>query len=974
MIKKTLIIGLVFSFVPAVFAQYKTISHIDSNGFTYEQVENDPSNARVYTLKNGLKVYLAQNKDKPSIQTYIPVRTGSNNDPSDNTGLAHYLEHMLFKGTSNLGTINWEQEQILLQSISDLYEQHKQESDVVVKAQIYKKIDSLSKVASSFTVANEYDKAVSMIGATGTNAHTWFEETVYQNTIPSNELEKFLIVEKERFSELVLRLFHTELEAVYEEFNRSQDNDGFQVNTKMLGMLFPSSNYGQQSTIGTSEHLKNPSMIAIKNYYDTYYVANNMAVVLVGDLEFEPTISLVNKYMGQLKSGPQPKEYVAKEVTLTKAQVAEVFSPQSERVQIGYRLDGAKSQDALYLNLIDMLLSNGTAGLIDLDINQKQKALYGASQAMIMKDYSVHFLAGAPNEGQTIEQVETLLLDQINKIKKGDFEPWLLQAVVNEVKKYKMQGLESNSAMSSQMYEAFIQGRTWQEVVSELNQLEKITKEDIITFANTKYKDNYAVVYKRQGENKDLVRVENPGITPIDLNRESASKFIEDFQKIEVTPIKPVFVDFQNDIKKEIIGKNKSSMYSIQNTTNDLASLAYIVPIGTDNDKKLELAIDYMNYLGTDKYSAEDIKKEFYRLGVNYNIRTGTDRSFVTISGLTENIIEGIKLVEHLTRNAVVDKQAYANLVDQLLKVRKDNKTSKSGIAYALNAYAKSAGEKNRFNDVLSEQQLLAIEPQELVDLVRDIFNYNQDVFYYGNQYEGTKKAVEKFHDLGKNKVIAKPTLYNEPASRGEVYFAPYDMVQAEITFTAREALFDKNLISDALLFNNYFGSGMASVVFQEIRESQSLAYSAYANYSRASKKDRHNYLVAYVGTQSNKLGQAVGAMLELMNNMPVSKNQFAAAKSATMKNLAAQRYTKAQIFYYWLQLQDLGIDHDINKEIYNEINSMDISTLEKFFNQHIKAKTYNVGLLGKKDNIDWESIRNLGPVKETSLEQIFGY
>jgi predicted Zn-dependent peptidase len=971
---KHLILGFIFSLSGILHAQYKTITQKDSNGFTYEYVENDPAKARIYTLSNGLKVYLAQNHDEPRIQTYIPVRTGSNNDPEDNTGLAHYLEHMLFKGTSKLGTVDWETEKALLKQISDLYEQHKRETDPEKKKAIYHKIDEISKTASQYAVANEYDKSVASIGAEGTNAHTWFDETVYKNVIPSNELEKFLVIESERFSELVLRLFHTELEAVYEEFNRGQDNDYWASHEAMMKLLFPTTHYGTQTTIGTSEHLKNPSMEAIHNYFDQYYVPNNMAVVLVGDLEFEPTIKLVNAYFGSMKKGIQPKEYIAAEKPLTKVQTVDIFSPQSERIEIGYRLGGSKTKDALYLSLIDMLLSNGQAGLIDLDINQKQKTLYAASSPMIMKDYSVHQLTGMPNEGQTLEEVRDILLAEIEKVKKGEFDDWILQAVINDFRKKSMEALESNDAMATEMYNAFIQGRMWEDVVADLDRMSKITKQEIVEFANQNYGDNYVIVYKKQGENKDLIRVENPGITPVDLNRDSESEFYKRLSQINVAEIEAEFVDFDKAMKHQKIGKQKTNLFSIVNTTNDLATVTYITPIGSDHDKKLSLAIGYLEYLGTDKYSAEDIQKEFYKLGIEYALITGTDKTYVTLKGLKENIPQGIKLLEHLVTNAKADQEAYNNLVDQILKSRSDAKSSKGGIQRALNSYIISNGELSRFKDILSERELKSIKPVELVSLVHSFFDYNQDVFYYGNDLENTEKAIVENHNLGKSKKIPAAKIYPEPETDGTLYFAPYDMVQAEITYRGREKKFDKDLLATSSVFNNYFGGGMASVVFQEIRESKSLAYSAYAYYTNAGKADKHNYLMAYVGTQANKLPQAVDAMMELMNNMPQVENQFENAKNSVLKSIASQRYTKAQIFYYWLSLQERGLNYDINKDIYSKTKNMKMADLVDFFNTHVKGKSFNVGLLGKKENLDWEAVKKFGKIKEVTLEDLFGY
>jgi zinc protease len=321
---------------------YKVQSHTDPNGYNYETVSNDPTGLRLYTLDNGLKVYLSQNRDEPTVQTFIPVRAGSNYDPKDNTGLAHYLEHMVFKGTDQIATLNWEAEEKLIAQISDLYEMHKAETDADKKLAIYRKIDSVSYVASQYAVANEYDKMVSLLGASGTNAHTWYEETVYKNKIPANELEKWALLESERFGKLVLRLFHTELEAVYEEFNRGQDSDSRKAHYAKMEALFPTHPYGQQTTLGTSDHLKNPSMVSINNYFDTYYVPNNMAVVLVGDIEFDSTIKLIDDTFGKFKFKEVNHPELPKEEPLNGIITREVFGPNNESITVSFRTGDVK--------------------------------------------------------------------------------------------------------------------------------------------------------------------------------------------------------------------------------------------------------------------------------------------------------------------------------------------------------------------------------------------------------------------------------------------------------------------------------------------------------------------------------------------------------------------------------------------------------------------------------------------------------
>ena len=191
----------------------------------YESVANDPMKSRIYTLDNGLKVYLSVNKDQPRIQTYIAVRVGGKNDPSTNTGLAHYLEHLMFKGTTQFGTSDYEKERPLLDEIEQLYEVYRTKTDPGERKAIYHQIDSLSYEASKYAIANEYDKLMAGIGSEGTNAYTSYDVTCYTEDIPSNEVENWAKIQSNRFKDMVIRGFHTELEAVYEEKNISLTDD-----------------------------------------------------------------------------------------------------------------------------------------------------------------------------------------------------------------------------------------------------------------------------------------------------------------------------------------------------------------------------------------------------------------------------------------------------------------------------------------------------------------------------------------------------------------------------------------------------------------------------------------------------------------------------------------------------------------------------------------------------------------------------
>ncbi|MBC7915911.1 MAG: insulinase family protein, partial [Pyrinomonadaceae bacterium] len=423
-------------------------------GYPYKYVSNDPTNSRFYTLKNGLTVILSPMPKQPRIQAYIAVKAGSKTDPATHTGLAHYLEHMLFKGTDKFGTLDWSKEKPLLDKIDALYEQYNTTKDDTKRKDIYKEIDRVSGEAAKFSIANEYDKLMTSLGAQGTNAFTSFEQTVYTEDIPTNAVDRFLEVQAERFRNPVLRIFHTELEAVYEEKNRTLDNDPRKVFETMFATLFPNS-YGRQSTIGTIEHLKNPSLKAIREYYKTYYVPNNMGFIMSGDFNPDVMIKKLDQKFKYMVSKPVPAYKFTPEKPISLPLAKEVWGPNPENIMIGYRFPGANTKDAQMLDLIGSILTNGKAGLFDLNLTKKQKLLSAAALNYNLKDYSTLLLQGNPVKGQSLDDVKALMLAEITKLKKGEFDNDLIISIVNNLKKSILEQNESYSTRASNLMDAF---------------------------------------------------------------------------------------------------------------------------------------------------------------------------------------------------------------------------------------------------------------------------------------------------------------------------------------------------------------------------------------------------------------------------------------------------------------------------------------------------------------------------------------
>ncbi|WP_255474266.1 M16 family metallopeptidase [Pontibacter qinzhouensis] len=944
--------------------------------YKYETVPNDPLNARIYTLENGLKVYLTDYEDAPRIQTYIAVRAGSKNDPANATGLAHYLEHMVFKGTTQLGTQNWEKEKAELDKIEALYEQHRNTTDAAVRKKIYHQIDSISGVAATFAVANEYDKILGAIGAKGTNAYTSVEQTVYTNDIPANQLERWVALEADRFGELVPRLFHTELEAVYEEKNRSLDNDGWKMYEALNSGLFPTHQYGTQTTIGTIEHLKNPSITEIKKYFDQYYVPNNMAVALSGDIDFDETIRIIDAHFGKLKNKPVPAFTVAQEKPIAQPVVKEVVGPSAESIAIGYRFPGMSSRDALVLSMISNILYNGQAGLIDLNLNQQQKVLQAYGYDNQMKDYSVFRLGGSPRQGQSLDEVKKLLLAQVEIVKQGKFEDWLIPAVVNDYKITLMQEYENNNNRADAFVTAFVNDMDWKTYVNRPEEFAKITKQDVMEVASKYLNDNYVLVYKRTDKNAEVAKVEKPTITPVPVNRDAQSAYYKAFMAADAPALSPVFVDYKTDIKEEKL-KNDIPLLYTQNKENGLFQLYYILDMGTNNDPKLGMAVNYLRYLGNDKFSAEELKKEFFKLGTSFNVSTSGDQVYVTLSGLDENFEEALALFENTLQNPKPDQEALKDMVDGVLKSRADAKLNKSVILnQALVNFAKY-GPKNPFTTNLTEKQLKAVKPQELVSIIKSIPTYEHRVLYYGpRETPAIVAALNTGHQVpAKLKAVPAEKVYAElEIKKPAVYWVDYNMVQAELLFLTKSLPYDKTMVPTARLYNEYFGGGMSSIVFQELRESKALAYSAYSAYSTATKKDRSNYNLSYIGTQADKLPEAMVGMQELLNNMPLADENFANAKASLRNSISSERITKSSILFDYERAKRLGLDYDIRRDVYESANSLTFSQLQEFQQKYIKGQPQAILVIGSKDRLNFKELAKYGQVKQLQLEEIFGY
>lgn len=946
-----------------------------AKSYNYTTVEGDPMRTRIYTLDNGLTVYMSVNKEKPRIMVSAAVRTGSRNDPAETTGLAHYLEHLMFKGTTHFGTSNLEAERPLLNEIKNLYEKYRKITNPAERKKVYHQIDSVSQLAAKYNIPNEYDKLMASIGAEGSNAYTSNDVTCYHEDIPANELDNWLKVQSDRFQNMVIRGFHTELEAVYEEYNIGLTSDSRKEWAALNKKLYPTHPYGTQTTIGTQEHLKNPSIVNIENYYHRYYVPNNIAICMSGDFNPDEAIALIDKYFGSWKKSEtlcrpeyQPQAEYASPVDTC------VIGLEAENVMLGWRAKGDADYQSDTLEVIAEILANGNAGIMELNLEQKMKLTSASAFYDGMCDYGQFDLEGVPVQGQSLEDVRGLLLSQIDSLKQGKFSDELLPAVINNMKLRFQASMLSNESRSQKYVYAYVNNENWKDNVNSINRKSGMTKAQIVDFANSFFKDNYVCVYKRQGNDSTIKKIEKPEITAIPTNNDKQSEFLREVSTTEVEPIQPQFLDFKKDLS---ITKTKTGLPVIykQNNTDGIFSLVYKFDFGACADNRYNIAASYLNYIGTDKKSSERIKQDFYNIACSYSMYVSDRNTYIILSGLNENMPKAVALLEDYLCNAKGNKESYDQFVKIILKKRADEKAEQEANFQALLAYAHN-GAYNDVRNQVSSADLQNGSPETYTDLLNNIFKYKHSVLYFGATPEKAfLKILTKAHPTSK-KFASAPVnkVYKaETTSKNEVWIAPYDAKNIYmVMYRCDNKLWQPENAPIIKLFNEYFGGGMNTIVFQELRESRGLAYHASASYRQPSVVDDPEWAYTLIISQNDKMPECVRVFNNILDTMPMNSAAFELAKQGIMKKLASSRTTRADVIDAYIAAQDRGIDYDINKLIYEKVPTLTLQDIANFEKSTMANKPYRYIIVGDENNLDVKFLEGIAPIKRFTTDEIF--
>ncbi len=938
----------------------------------HEPGSDDPMAVHIFRLDNGLSVYLTENHQTPRFYAEIIVRAGSKHDPAESTGLAHYLEHMLFKGTQHIGSLDYEKEKAHLDRITSLYEEHFRETDPEKRKAIYAEINKESQLAAAYAIPNEIDKLYKAMGGTGLNAHTWHEETVYRINLPANRLRHWAVIESERFRNAVFRLFQSELETVYEEKNRSMDNKDRIISYAVADLLYKKHPYGQQTTIGKVEHLKNPSLKNMYWFYNTYYVPNNMAIAISGDIRIDDTIKLIDRHFSGWRKGTLPQLPDWKEAPLNGVERASVKYQGEEFALLAFRTASRNHQDADALKLLDMILDNATAGLINLNLNQKQRVRRAGSYPTLYNDHGAQYLWGIPKKDQTLEELEQLLLDQLEIVKSGGFEDWILPAIVTDFKKHEKREMESDNARVRRMRNSFLSHQDWNHTAGEIARLEKVTKEDVVRVARKYFADNYVAGY-RVDEQHEIPRIQKPQIDRIDIDATRQSVFAGNVLSMPAEEIEPTFVDPDKDYRIAEYHDGVRLYYS-RNPINDLFTLSFTVDLGNNQNNRMGVAARLIDKSGTGRHTSEALKKEWYKLGTEFSLSAGNNETTVTIAGLDENFDASLELMAELVNNPSADKATLEQLVGIILGEREDTKknhrTIQGGVVLN-NRY----GKESRYLRMLPNEALRELSVEELHGLARRLFEYKHTIAYTGSlPLEQVMAALKKTHRVSGELDDPPPYRFYKARTpdKTEIRFFDKSLAQALVYIEFGDVDYSEASVPETELYNSYFGGGMSGIVFQELREARALAYSAWARYFNGNRKGDQNLLAGSIACQPDKTIEAVEAFIDLIDNMPVTPERFEEARASILNRYRTSKIGFRRVLGSVRSWERLGVPVDPRKSRFERIQAAEMDDMLGFYGKNLKNRVKLISIVGDKNKIDLAALEKFGTVSEVGLEDIF--
>lgn len=963
----------------------------------FAQVKNYGNGLQEYKLSNGLTVYLWEDNSVQDVFGRVVVRAGSLDEPADYTGLAHYLEHMMFKGTETIGALDWAKEKPIYDSIIDAYSRlnawgKAHENDKPSKKEnperlaIIKEINELSLRAAKFGATNDFSNLTESFGGDELNAFTSYDLTAYHSTFPPTAMEKWIKLNSDRLINPVFRSFQAELENVFEEYNMYNDDMGTHQRQFIYENLYANTPY-DRDVIGYAKHLKNPSLQALIDFYHTWYVPNNMCLLLVGNFNSETAKPLIEQYFGRLEAKELPAriQYTDKPFPSDKAKLSVGYMPQYIWAYKGVKMGHA---DETTLDFAISLLNNShETGLLDrlmLDgevggayVSNDERRIAGRIMVIGVPYYDM-----ATRSFDDIKTTQKLIYKEIEKIKNPNTIPdWLFNSVKEQYYQNAIAMMEYRDAKVNILTYSYTYQTPIEDALNQAEMIRKITKEDVAAIAKKYFDGEMMLLEFAEGEPKKN-KLAKPAIKPLDPPKGQTTAYAVDFKKVPTSPVTVTYSDM-NDVKTVNIAPNVKMNYT-PNTKNGIFTLTFRYGVGSHVMPELEYAAELLNTAGYrtpegKKMSSQDLHRQYSELGATYSFGVSDSYFFISIQGDEKNLDKILSIVGSQIFTPELDDKQIKNMIQNAYWSRFSEKRSTSVLASALYEYI-MYGEQSRFIDRIPMTELyhytvhedgsydesFLVNKTTLTTTILEATGYALDIFYCG------QKPVEEVKQVMINRAPKQEKMRDTQSpfyrtrqsyDKTQIYFLHDSrMQQAKVYFYVNATDFSNKQLVDIMAFNQYFSGGFSGLVMNEIREKRSMAYTAYGSYAYPGKLGDKSYLIGYVGTQSDKVADAVDVMMDLITNMPEPED-----KEARMEDIRTFLYQsillgkpsmrgKASTFEGWRRL---GFNDDPSKTMLPEIEKLTYEDIVNFYQQNIVGKPITIIVIGDQKLIDKKKLES---------------
>ncbi len=929
--------------------------------------QNQTLKVESYQLDNGFTIFLNPDPTASRVYGAVMVNAGAKHEDPEATGMAHYLEHLLFKGTTELGTSDYQKEKPHLDSINILYEALAKVETDEARQSIQNQINQQALKASKYGLPNEFDKLLKSIGSTGINAFTNYEMTFYHNSFPAHEMNKWLNIYSTRFRDPVFRSFQSELEVVYEEKNRSQDNFERKIGERIFQYMFPNLPYGQWSVLGNVEDLKNPSLIKMYEFYEKNYVSENMALILSGNFDPAEVKPLIASNFKDFRTGSVEKLELP---SLIPFKGVQKYNARITPVKVGftgYQTAPEGHPDREALDLYEYMLSNNSGtGLID-QLMQNNEMLYAGTIPASYNDAGgLAFFYVPKILIQSLGAAEKKFLNIFEKINSGDFDEQLLQSAKNGIQISFEKRLASISNRGRMIGEAFNLGKTWEDYIAYPERIASVSKEDLVRVGKKYFGDNRMRFISRTGFPKKK-KLKKPPYKPIVTDQKESSAYAKSFEKITSLPFKPKYVNFQNDLERaELNGGH--NIYVSENSVNNLFNFTIRFKKGRLQESEVPVISGILGHAGAGQYSNIAFKKKFAIEGIDYRVWSDANHLSFNVSGKEESFEKGLELINLLITDPKLNEQSKKSYLNRLFGNRKLEKNDPNYMSRALFFYGLYGGESPQ-KSRKSSADIKKLDLNKVTQLAKGITTtYSSDIIYHGKlNLSDVSDKVNQYLNLT-TQAKAEDFIY-QPAndiSKNKIYLIDdKKAVQSQIYFYIKGDEFKKDDFAINNAFNQYFSGGFSGLVLQEIREYRSLAYSASANYNAPLLPNEKGRLYGFIGCQSDKTNDAISVMYDLLGNMPERAERVDPIKNSLQLKVVTEYPESSRIPYKVMDLERRGFQSDPNEKAFKQYQNITMDDIVAYYEKSIKGRPMIITIYGDQRNIDSDKLKSIGEVIE---------